>query len=132
MALEQNNDAQSGFMFATGNGTPLDQTNFVDRQIIPALSVCVHCKKSEDEHAKEKHEYERDPSRPEWRGWHAFRRGLATTLHALEESDQTIQNILRHANVKTTQQCYIKAVPANSKKAMLRFGQMFESKALNA
>jgi integrase len=128
----RNNDAQSGFMFATGNGTPLDQTNVVDRQIIPALNVCARCKKSEDEHGKDKHKYERDPSRPQWRGWHAFRRGLATTLHALGENDQTIQNILRHANVKTTQQCYIKSVPANSKSAMRRFGQMFESKALNA
>jgi len=65
-------------------------------QIIPALNVCVHCKKTEDDD-KEKHKYERDLSRPEWRGWHAFRRGLATTLHALGENDQTIQNILRHA-----------------------------------
>jgi hypothetical protein len=37
---------------------------------------------------------------------------------------------LPHANVKTTQQCYIKSVPANSKKAMLKFGQIYETKVL--
>jgi integrase len=72
------------------------------------------------------------PLRPEWHGWHAFRRSLATTLHALGEKDQTIQNILRHANVKTTQQCYIKSVPVNSKKAMRKFGRVYETKALRA
>jgi integrase len=128
----KSNDPKSGFMFATGNDTPLDQTNVVDRQILPALNVCVHCGKGREDHSKAKHNYERDAARPQWRGWHAFRRGLATTLHALGENDQTIQNILRHANVKTTQNCYIKAVPANSKKAMQRFGQMYETKALKA
>lgn len=128
----KNNDPKSGYIFSTGNETPLDQTNVVDRQILPALNVCVHCEKTEDEHSEEKHEYERDLSRPQWRGWHAFRRGLATTLHALGENDQTIQNILRHANVKTTQQCYIKSVPVNSKKAMQKFGQVYQTKALRA
>jgi integrase len=128
----KNNDAKTGFMFPTSNKTPLDQTNVVDRQILPALNICARCQKTEDDHREEKHKYERDALRPEWHGWHAFRRGLATTLHALGENDQTIQNILRHANVKTTQQCYIKSVPANSKKAMLKFGQIYETKVLTA
>jgi integrase len=45
-----------------------------------------------------------------WHGWHAFRRGLATTLHRLGVPDKTIQAILRHSNVAVTQGCYFKTV----------------------
>ncbi len=44
----------------------------------------------------------------EWHGWHAFRRGLATNLHALGVSDIVIQGILRHSDVSVTRQSYIK------------------------
>ena len=43
-----------------------------------------------------------------WYGWHAFRRGLATNLHRLGVSDKVIQQILRHANVTTTINIYVK------------------------
>jgi integrase len=43
-----------------------------------------------------------------WKGWHAYRRGLATNLHALGVDDKTIQAILRHEDVSTTQRSYIK------------------------
>ena len=29
------------------------------------------------------HKYERNKTLPQWHGWHAFRRGLATNLHRL-------------------------------------------------
>jgi hypothetical protein len=32
-----------------------------------------------------------------WRGWHAFRRGLATNVYLLGVRDKTIQAILRHS-----------------------------------
>jgi len=126
-------DPQEGFMFPTSNRTPIDQTNLVDRIILPTLNVCLYCGKNEEDHLisnKDGHEYERDPRRPKWRAWHAFRRGLATTLHASGEADKTIQAILRHANVNTTQQCYIKAVPENSTRAMLKFGALIADKML--
>ena len=41
-------------------------------------------------------------------GWYAFRRGLATNLHALGASDIVIQAILRHSNVAVTRELYIK------------------------
>jgi len=44
----------------------------------------------------------------EWHGWHAFRRGLATNLHALGVSDIVIQAILRPSNVAVTRESYIK------------------------
>jgi integrase len=43
-----------------------------------------------------------------WRGWHAFRRGLATNLHQLSVADIVIQAILRHSNVAVTRESYIK------------------------
>jgi len=68
--------------------------------------------------AKVDHEYIRDERSPEWRGWHAFRRGLATNLHDLRVDDKTIQFILRHSNVAVTQKCYIKSLPKQSQAAM--------------
>jgi integrase len=50
-----------------------------------------------------------------WRGFHSFRRGLATNLHALEVQDIDIQQILRHASVDVTRECYIKGVSATAK-----------------
>jgi len=69
---------------------------------------------------KDGHKYKRDASRPEWHGWHAFRRGLATNLHDLGIDDKTIQAVLRHANVSMTQRCYIKTLPKQTVEAMNR------------
>jgi integrase len=53
-----------------------------------------------------------------WHGWHAFRRGLATNLHRLGVPDKTIQAILRHSNLSTTMNSYVKSVPADASAAM--------------
>ena len=53
-----------------------------------------------------------------WHGWHAFRRGLATNLHRLGVSDKVIQQILRHANVTTTMNIYVKTVSVDAANAM--------------
>jgi len=53
-----------------------------------------------------------------WHGWHAFRRGLATNLHRLGVSDKVMQQILRHANVTTTMNIYVKTVSADAANAM--------------
>jgi hypothetical protein len=45
------------------------------------------------------HEFRRDASLPVWRGWHGFRRGLATNLNRLGVQDKTIQSIPRHSNL---------------------------------
>jgi hypothetical protein len=55
---------------------------------------------------------------PQWHGWHAFRRGLATTLHALGVEDREIQAILRHSNIGITQAIYIKSVSESQTAAM--------------
>ena len=53
-----------------------------------------------------------------WHGSHAFRRGLATNLHRLGVSDKVIQQILRHANVTTMMNIYVKTVSVDAANAM--------------
>ena len=84
----------SGIMFASGKGTPLRMNNVLNRRILPSLKNC------------------------EWHGWHAFRRGLATNLHRLVINDKTIQAILRHSNIQTTQNIYSKTVSSDSVAAL--------------
>jgi integrase len=44
----------------------------------------------------------------EWKGWHAFRRGLASNLFELGADDLTVQRVLRHAKVNVTRAHYIR------------------------
>jgi integrase len=122
----------SGPIFATmkKTPTPLSLNNVLNRQILPVLNACV-CGKPEDEHEKEDHKFERGV-RPEWHGWHAFRRGLATNLHDLGVPDKTIQAILRHANVAVTQNSYIKTLDSQSIAAMRQLESLVDVKMLSA
>ena len=120
----------SGPIFATMKGTPLSLNNVLNRQILSILNVCVHCGKIEDEHGTEPHNYERDSTRPEWHGWHAFRRGFATNLHDLGVPDKTIQAILRHANVTVTQNSYIKTLDSQCIAAMRQLESLVDVKIL--
>jgi len=54
------------------------------------------------------------------RGYHAFRRGLATNLRALGVDDLTIKEILRHSDVGVKRASYIKRVDEKSVEAMDR------------
>jgi integrase len=56
-----------------------------------------------------------------WHGWHGFRRGLASNLNRLLVDDSVIQRILRHSNVATTQNHYIKTASSDAVAAMKRF-----------
>jgi integrase len=107
-----------GPIFQAGNGKPLNLDNLARRVIIPALNRCEVCRKPEEEHKPEGHEFSRDNSLPQWHGWHAFRRGLATNLHALGVDDKTIQAILRHSNVGLTMNVYVKSVSESQVSAM--------------
>lgn len=99
---------KTGPIFPNAAGNAADPDSYVRRVILPALEVCGICSKPEAEHGKANHKYERNNVLPEWRGWHAFRRGLATNLNRLGVDDSVIQRILRRSNVAITQACYIK------------------------
>ena len=85
-----------GFVFADASGKPMNLDALARDVIRPAL----------------------DKSGVEWHGWHAFRRGLATNLHRQGASDKVIQQILRHANVTTTMNIYVKTVSSDAAAAM--------------
>jgi integrase len=82
-------------------GKPLDLHNLANRTIRPALQT---------------------RSIP-WCGWHGFRRGLATNLHTLGTPDVDVQRILRHADLKVTQQSYIEVEDRVRQAAMKKFEQ---------
>jgi integrase len=108
----------TGWMFPAENGQPLRLNNILTRQIRPALERCNVCGESKLDHDGDDHEYQRDLSLPEWHGWHAFRRGLASNLNRLKVDDSVIQRILRHANVSVTQTHCIQTVDADAVAAM--------------
>ena len=60
----------------------------------------------------------------EWHGWHAARRGLGTSLYRLGVPEKTIQAILRHANVSTTNTYYIKSAAADTRVAMAKLEKL--------
>jgi integrase len=76
--------------------------------------------------AKEPHDFERDPRYPEWRGWHAARRGLGPNLYHLGVASKTIQAILRHSNVSVTDTYYIKPMSEDVLNAMANLEEKFE------
>jgi integrase len=85
---------RDGYIFAgERKGTPLHLDNLSRRVISPAINGG-------------------------WKGWHGFRRGLATNLYRLGVPDKVIQEILRHADVATTQTNYIIVDRSETKAAM--------------
>jgi integrase len=103
-------------IFATTVGTPLSPNNLLNRTILPILNRCKTCTKAEGDHTTEAHLFERDNSRPAWRGWHGFRRSLSTRLYQMNERSKDIQAVLRHSDVRTTEAHYIKAAPGSMKR----------------
>lgn len=104
-------------IFQAGNGQPLNLDNLSRRVIGPSIESCIRCQKKASDHKPEGHMFELDKT-IEWHGWHAFRRGLATNLHALGVEDKTIQAILRHSNVGLTMNVYVKSIAASGISAM--------------
>ena len=110
--------AQPGLpLFQAGNGKPLNLANVARRVIKPAIERCAQCHKPQLDHESDGHAFERDSSCV-WKGWHSFRRGLATNLHELGVPDRTIQAVMRHSNIKTTQNIYIQSRDESRSNAM--------------
>jgi integrase len=55
-----------------------------------------------------------------WRGWHAFRRSLASNLFELGVDDLTVSRILRHGGVQVTREHYIRKKDSRMIDAMKR------------
>jgi len=111
----------------------MDLGNLLNRSMLPALNRCAVCGKPKEECRKPlgkernkiaDHEFERDKMLPEWHGWHAARRGLGTNLYRLGVPEKTIQAILRHANVSTTNTYYIKSAADDTRVAMAKLEKL--------
>jgi integrase len=125
-------------MFANGKGNPANLNNTLNREILPALNRCAICRKSKSDHvaAAVSHEFKRDDNLPRWHGWHAFRRGLASTLYGLGVDDVMVQQILRHKDVQVTRDHYIKTSNEQGIAAMAKleyaFSELCADRALTA
>src|SRR5882672_8891370 len=86
---------EDDYVFAGRRGQPLNLANVARRIIRPAISGKV-----------------------DWRGWHAYRRGLASNLYSLGIAPKIIQAILRHADIGTTLQFYVQTQQAESRAAL--------------
>ena len=112
---------ESEWMFSSAVGTPLDLGNLVSRVICAVLHHCLLCGKALGEHDKVNHRFELDKSCLIWHGYHAFRRGLATTLYSLNVPELVIQRILRHKpGSPVTREHYIKPITSDVLNAMER------------
>jgi integrase len=83
-------------------GAPLNLENLVARVIKPQLNEASG-------------EMER---LLKWKGWHAFRRGLATNLYSLGIAPKVIQAILRHSDIGTTLSYYVQTPDSETRDAL--------------
>ena len=119
----------AGPMFANTRGGRVNLNNLLKRVILPALNRCRHCGGiAGKSHLRQAHAYERDPRIPAWHGWHAARRGVSTNLYSLGVQDKVIQRILRHSNVATTLEHYVKTMDADLISAMAKLEQTVAEK----
>ena len=98
-------------------GAPLNLANLAARVIKPALETCIKCQKVRLNHKEESHAFEWDEIQ-RWRGWHAFRRGLAANLYSLGVQPKVIAAILRHSDIGTTLSYYVQTPDDESRKAL--------------
>jgi hypothetical protein len=68
---------------------------------------------------------------PKWHGFYALRRGLATLATSID-TQMGAKGLLRHSNVATTQQFYIKDLPEDAVRAMAKIDALFSKNAGNS
>ncbi len=96
---------ETGVIFHSGNGEPMDMDKLAQRVIRPAVEAC---------------------GLP-WYGWHGFRRGIASNLYELGANDKIVQRVLRHAKPHVTRERYIKAFDPAVMEAMQRMQVLVNS-----
>jgi integrase len=98
-------------------GTSLNLPNLVRRAIVPLLTRCKVCGAAKHLH-EQPHKFVLDDAVPKWKGWHSFRRSLATNLYTLGVKPKVIQAILRHSDIGTTLSYYVETPEAESREAI--------------
>jgi integrase len=116
---------ESGYILASPLGKPIDLHNLASRVVIPRLALCAECGQEKKKHNTNGHQFQ---SLPAWHGWYGLRRGLATLATSLD-SQLAAKSLLRHSNVQTTQQFYIKSVPADALRTVEKMDALFQKSA---
>jgi integrase len=98
-------------------GTSMNLPNLVRRVIVPLLTRCSICHNRKHVHPTS-HDFVLDETVPKWKGWHCFRRSLASNLYALGVKPKIIQAILRHSDLATTMGFYVETSEAESRVAL--------------
>jgi integrase len=109
------------WMFAgERRGTSMNLPNLVRRVIVPLLTRCSVCHNPKHLHGEldKDHAFKLDESIPKWKGWHCFRRSLASNLYSLGVKPKVIQAILRHSDIATTLDFYVETSEAESREAL--------------
>jgi integrase len=108
------------YIFAgSKRGAPLNFHNLENRIIKPALKAGQLVDENGD----------RKPgSGVEWKGWHGFRRGLATNLFDLGVHPKLIAGILRHSDVATTMKFYIQDRGTETRAALEKFESIIRNR----
>jgi integrase len=86
-------------------GAPLNLANLARRVIIPELPNTAA---------------DNQGAPVAWKGWHAFRRSLATNLHSCGVDPRVTQAILRHSDMRTTLEFYTQIPDADSRAALAK------------
>src|SRR5216684_5440572 len=109
------------WMFAgERRGASVNLPNIVRRAIVPNLTRCAVCHFPKHHHADHDkgHAFKLDESIPKWKGWHCFRRSLASNLYSLGVKPKVIQAILRHSDISTTLDFYVETPESESREAL--------------
>ena len=98
-------------------GTSMNLPNLARRVIVPLLTRCSVCYNPNHLHP-DNHEFQLEETIPQWKGWHCFRRSLASNLYALGVKPKVIQAILHHSDLATTMGFYVETLESESRGAL--------------
>jgi integrase len=119
---------ENDWMFAgEKRATSLNLANLVRRVINPLLTRCTVCGKGE--HDAKEHAFQLDESIPKFKGWHSFRRSLASNLSTLGIKPKVVQAILRHGDIGTTLSYYMETPEADSRDALDQLAKLIKQPA---
>jgi integrase len=62
----------------------------------------------------------------QWKGWHAFRRSLATNLSSCGVEPKIIQAILRHSDIATTMNIYVQPPDTETRAALQKIEDLMK------
>jgi integrase len=105
-------------------GAPLNLANLANMVIKPALKekeksrITFLDEALKGQPADSRKAVEEQNPVVKWKGWHSFRRGLASNLYSLGVQPKVIQAILRHSDIGTTLSYYVQTPDDESRSAL--------------